>query len=230
MVRSYCKGRFPFQPTLSLREVILMAKVKLNIRSLSTTDKIAKARQIIRALTGNPDFATPQPTLAAITTATNELETAHGDVQTARQTAVAMTSIMHEKEAALEGLLRQLAGYIESVAGDDESKILSAGISVRTATPTTQTPEMPSALSATEGDHEGEIDLSWDTVKGAKSYVIERSPDPPIGTSWTHEAVSLKSSASVSELVSGTRYWFRVAAVMSSGQSGWSDPATKIAP
>jgi hypothetical protein len=67
-----------------------------------------------------------------------------------------MTSIMHEKEAALEGLLRQLVGYIESVAGDDESKILSAGISVRTTTPGTQAPETPSALSATEGDHESE--------------------------------------------------------------------------
>lgn len=207
-----------------------MARVKLNIRSLSTTDKVAKARQIIRALTGNADFATPHPPLAAITTAADELETAHGETQTARQNAVTMTSIMHEKETALEGLLRQLAGYIESVAGDDESKILSAGISVRTATPTTQAPETPSAFSATEGDHEGEIDLSWDTVKGAKSYVIERSPDPPTATSWVHEAVSLKSSSTVGGLASGTRYWFRVAAVMSSGQSGWSDPATKIAP
>jgi len=215
---------------MSIREVILMAKVKLNIRGLSTTDKVAKARQIIKALTGNADFTTPQPTLAAITTAANELETAHGDVQTARQTAVTMTSIMHEKEAALEGLLRQLSGYIESVAGDDESKILSAGISVRTATPATPAPETPSALSATEGDHEGEIDLSWDTVEGVKSFVIERSPDPPTATSWVHEAVSSKSSATVSGLVSGTRYWFRVATVMSSGQSGWSDPATKIAP
>lgn len=84
-------------------------------------------------------------------------------------------------------------------------------------------------VSATEGDHEREIDLSWDTVKGAKSY-IERSPDPPTATSWMHETVSLKSTATVGGLVSGTRYWFRVAAVMSSGQSGWSDPATKIAP
>jgi hypothetical protein len=207
-----------------------MAKVKLNIRGLSTTEKVAKARQIIKALTDNAAFTTPQPPLATIATAANELEAAHGDAQTARQTAVTKTSIMHEKEDALEALLRQLGGYIESVAGDDESKILSAGISIRTTTPVTQTLETPIAPSATEGDHDGEIDLSWDTVKGAKSYVIERSPDPPTATSWVHEAVSLKSSATVSGLVSGTRYWFRVAAVMSSGQSGWSDPGTKIAP
>ena len=117
-----------------------MAKVKLNIRGLSTSEKVAKARQITKALTDNAAFTTPQPTLAAITTSANELETAPGDVQTARQTAVTMTSIMHEKEAALESLLRQLAGYIESVAGDDESKILTTGISIRTTTPATQIP------------------------------------------------------------------------------------------
>jgi hypothetical protein len=44
---------------------------------------------------------------------------------------------------------------------------------------------VPTGLSATAGDHEGEIDLTWDTVKGAKSYVLERSPDPPTANSDT---------------------------------------------
>lgn len=208
-----------------------MPKVKLNIRTLSTTEKVAKARQIVTALTTNPSFTTPQPPLATLTTVADDLETAFNDVQTARQTAVTKTSILHEKEFSLEGLLRQLAAYVESIAGDDEPKILSAGMSVKSATPSVATGVgNPSALSATEGDHAGEIDLSWDTVKSAKSYVVERSPDPPTATSWAHETVSLKSSATVSGLASGTRYWFRVAAVMTSGQSGFSDPATKIAP
>jgi fibronectin type III domain protein len=85
-------------------------------------------------------------------------------------------------------------------------------------------------LGATAGDHDGEIDLSWDTVDGAKSYVIEQSLDPPTVTSWGHAGVSTKSSAAINGLTSGTRYWFRVAAVNANGTSGWSDPATKIAP
>lgn len=140
------------------------------------------------------------------------------------------TSIMHDKESALEGLLRQLAAYIESVAGDNESMILSAGIDVKGPGASQPTGEAPLALSATEGDHDGEIDLSWNAVRGAKSYVIERSPDPPTPSSWVHQSVSSRSSTSVTGLVSGTRYWLRVAAVTSAGQSGFSDPATKIAP
>jgi len=207
-----------------------MAKVRLNLRGLSTSIKAAKARQIVTAMTGNPSFTTPTPALTAVTAAATALETAIDDALMARNTAVTKTAMMHDKEEALELILRQLASYVESIAGDDELMILSAGMEVKAPGVASSTPATPAALSATEGDHEGEIDLSWDPVNGAKTYVIERSPDPPIPASWAHETVSLKSSVSVGGLVSGTRYWFRVASMASNGQSGWSDPATKIAP
>jgi hypothetical protein len=209
-----------------------MSKVKLNIRNLSATELVARARQVGASLTGNPHFANAQPMVAQITAAADAVEAAHADAQAARQAALTKTSILHEKTDALTGVLRQAAGYIESVAGDDESKILSAGAHVKSTAAPASPSEMvaPAGLSASAGDHEGEIDLIWDKVKGAKSYVLERSPDPPTATSWAHEAVSTKSSATVSDLVSGTRYWFRVAAVTSAGQSGWSDPTIKMAP
>ena len=45
-----------------------MAKLKLNLRKLAVPEKIARARQIITALTGNASFATPHPTLGTVTT------------------------------------------------------------------------------------------------------------------------------------------------------------------
>ena len=96
--------------------------------------------------------------------------------------------------------------------------------------PATSGPDVPGDFTATGGDHDGEMDLSWDSVPRAKSYIIEMSVDPPTATSWTHAGVSTKSSFTVTGLTSGTRYWFRVAAVSTGGQSGWSDPAMKIAP
>ena len=207
-----------------------MPKVKLNLQSLSTLEKVAKARQIVSALTGNSSFTTPHPTLAQLTAGADDLETAYSDVQTARQTAQTKNSVMRDKEDGLEKLLKQIAAYIESVGGDDESVVLSAGVEVRSEAKPSGAPTPPTALTATDGDEEGEIDLTWDKVKGAKSYVIERSADPPTATSWGNAAVVLKSSATVNGLTGGTRYWFRVASVLSTGQSGWSDPATKIAP
>lgn len=206
-----------------------MPRVKLNLKGLSALEKIAKARQIVTALTGNASFPTPTPPLTKVTAAADALETAYADTQTARQIAQTKTSIQHDKEDELETLLRQLASYIDSASGDDESAILSTGLDVRGAASAT-VPTAPTALTASDGDMEGEIDLHWDSVKGARSYIIERSEDPNKAASWAHATVAAKSSATVNGLTSGTRYWFRVAAVFSSGQSGWSDPSAKIAP
>jgi Fibronectin type III domain len=207
-----------------------MSRIKLNLSNLSVAQKIAKAKQIVTALTGNPTFPTPSPSLASITAAATALTTADTEVQAARQTAKEKTNARNQKEDALDTLLNQIAAYVESVGGDDQT-ILSAGMDVRgPAVASNDAPGPPQNLTATAGDHEGEIDLSWDKVSGAKSYVIEKSNDPNVSTSWTHAGVSTRSNFTAGDLTSGTRYWFRVAAINNNGQSGWSDPAMKIAP
>jgi hypothetical protein len=208
-----------------------MPKVKLNISRLSIIEKIAKCRQIISAMTGNPIFPSPNPPLTTITAALDAANNAFNAAQAARQEAKAKTSAQNDADDIVSGLMAQLAAHVESVAGGDESKIRSAGMDTKaTATTTTTIPTPPENVSATAGDRDGEIDLSWEAVSGAKSYVIQMSADPVTATSWGHSSVSTKSSQTIDGLTSGTRYWFRVAAVNGVGQSGWSDPAMKIAP
>ena len=127
-------------------------------------------------------------------------------------------------------MLSQLASHVESVAGDDETMIMGAGMDVRSAQTTTTDLAAPESLAASAGDRDGEIDLHWDKVNKARSYVIERSPDPPTATSWSHADIATKSQATIGGLTTGAKYWFRVAAVGTNGQSPWSDPATKVAP
>jgi hypothetical protein len=208
-----------------------MSKIRLNLSKLTIPQKLAKAQQIITALTANAGFPTPSPTLSNITSAMNELKTAADELQTASQTRKEKVSIQSQKEDNLDQLLTQAAAYVESVAGSNEQLILSAGMDVRApAVATTDPPGQPQGLTPTAGDHDGEIDLSWDTVSSAKSYVVDKSGDPVTPSSWSHAGVSTRSNFTADGLTSGTRYWFRVAAVNNNGQSGWSDPATKIAP
>jgi hypothetical protein len=208
-----------------------MSRIKLNFRQLSIPDKIVRARQVVTSLTGNPAFPTPSPAMTVVTAAIDGLETDHAEAQAARQSAKTKTSAQNQSEDVLDKVISQLAAYVDSVGGDNEELIRSAGMDVRAvASAATENPGQPTALSATAGDHEGEIDLAWDTVAGARSYVIEKSADPPTTTSWAQGVVSTKSRATINGLTPGTRYWFRVAAVGTGGQSGWSDPATRIAP
>ena len=193
-----------------------MAKTRLNLGSLTIAEKIAKAQQIVAALTGNASFPTPSPALANITSAANELKTASDDVLVVRQSGKEKTAVQNQKEDALNQLLTQCAAYVESVAGNNEQLILSAGLDMRAAAVSnTDPPNQPQALTATAGDHDGEIDLSWDTVGGAKSCVVEKSGDPVTPTTWSHAGVSTRSNYTADGLTSGTRYWFRVAAVNS---------------
>lgn len=207
-----------------------MAKIKLNLKSLSTVEKIARARQIVTALTGNANFTTPNPPLAQVTAAIDAVEHMYDDVQAARAAAKAKTSELYKHEGTLDRVLTQLAAYVESVGGEDEAKLRSAGMETRTKPAASGDLAAPSDLSASAGDHEGEIDLHWDKVNRARSYVVEQSPDPPSDTSWSNSAVVVKSQATIEGLASGKKFWFRVAAVGPNGQSGWSNPAAKLAP
>ena len=126
-------------------------------------------------------------------------------------------------------MVSQIASYVESVAGANEALINSAGMDTKAPASAPSMPDTPTGLEATIGDHDGQLDLSWDTVAGARSYVIQQSADPPTATSWAHAGTSTKSRSTIDGLNSGIRFWFRVAAVGASGQSGWSDPATKTA-
>jgi hypothetical protein len=208
-----------------------MPKTKLNFRNLSVSAKIAKAKQIVTALTGNPTFPSPNPPLADITAVITQTETKSSERDAAQQLAKTKTTELNAFVDELDGVMSQIAGHVDSVAGNDEAKILSAGFDTRAAaTATSQPPPPPSSLDTTIGDHDGELDASWDTVAGAKSYVIETSEDPPTPTGWKHDGVSTKSKFTIEGLQSGKRYWIRVAAINTADQSGWSDPATKIAP
>jgi len=208
-----------------------MPKLKLNLRKLSVPEKLARAREIIAALTGNPDFPAPKPTLATATTITDDLETAQQEQQAAKRTAEAKTLARNEREDVFDRTFSQLAAHVESVAGDNERLIKSAGMDTRAAAVSSNAPpDAPQSLNITGGDADGEIDLSWEPVDGAKTYQIEQSPDPVTATSWSHADVTTKSKITIDGLKSGTRYWFRVAAVGTNGQGVWSNPVSKIAP
>lgn len=207
-----------------------MAKVKLNFRRLSVPEKVAKARQIATAMSGNARFPNPNPPLAAITAGANSLDDAYTTLQATKQAVKTAATDQTVKEDALDQLVSQIASYVENVAGNDETIITTAGMDAKAPASPSTVPNAPSGLDATSGDRDGEIDLSWNPSANSKSYVVQQSADPNSTTGWTHAGTSTKSSITIDGLTAGTRYWFRVSALGASGQSGWSDPATKIAP
>lgn len=207
-----------------------MPKIKLDLKSLSIPEKIDLARQIVKAMTGNPNFPTPTPTLASVTAASDALHTAHEEALAARQESKNKTAVQSQCDADLEDELSRLSNYVASVSGGDEVLITEAGMSIESPASSSGEVGVTTSLNFRAGDSDGELSLKWEAVERAGSYVVQRSLSAPPAAEWMHEATTLKTQHTVKGLTSGTRYWFRVAAVGPNGQGGWSGPATKIAP
>ncbi len=207
-----------------------MARIRLNLRNLTVTEKLAKGRHIVSSMTNNTRFPAPTPALAEVTAALDELAQANALVQSAKSEIATRVTAQDNATVKVEQILTQLAGYVESIAGKDDTVITSAGMETKASRSTPTLPTTPQAFSATAGEHEGEVDLLWKPVANARSYTIEASLDPATPTGWTHVGIATSGSKTIANLPSGKRYWFRVAAVSAGGQSGWSEHATKVVP
>lgn len=197
---------------------------------MSVPNEIQFARQIVLDMTSNPNFTTPSPALAAIAAAATALETAYNTAQTARQNAKTQTSVSKAKKAALDLLLTQEANYIQNVTAGDKAKIESSGFSVRnTPSPIGDLPA-PTDVEIAPSQSAGTVDINWRGVRGADSYIVERALDSVAPLAWTTAFTTTKSKATVNTMVSGGKYWFRVAGIGAAGQGAWSDAIAKIAP
>lgn len=86
-----------------------MSRIRLNLRSLSITDKIAKGRHIVASLTNNQSFQTPNPPLAEVTAALDELDKAQAAVQAAKSEVATRVLGQDTSETKLNQMLTQLA-------------------------------------------------------------------------------------------------------------------------
>lgn len=205
-----------------------MKKPKLELQNKTDAELNAFAGSVLTGLTGNPHFPSPDPELSELSDAITEFHDAHQDFIVKQSGAKTATALKKQKRKALEGVLNDLAGFVDRKAKGEEAKILSANMPVRDdRTPIGELPP-PANLSATYGDHPGEVDLLWDPVKGTRTYDVEyRLHDGP--SEWARFASVSPSRATVTGLEPGAEYAFRVRAVGAAGPGPWSDEAVKRA-
>jgi hypothetical protein len=207
-----------------------MSYAKLGLDDLTVPAKIQYGRRLIAGITDNPTFfPTPNPTVAALTAETDAMEAAYNEAKAARLTAKTLTQILQDRVGTFDGSVSQLASYVDNTANGDPVIIERSGFSVR-ATPTPVGPlPAPTDVQVEASEHPGHADLRWRTVYGAKAYNIERAEDTTEGT-WKFMGTTTKREASMNSMVSGKKYWHRIAAVGAAGQSAWSEPVSLIAP
>jgi hypothetical protein len=207
-----------------------MSKVKLTLKNIPIAEKIATGRSIVAKISGNPSFPDAQALLAAAIATLDALEAAETKALGSRQQAVSDTLARDTQENQTDTILRQLSEAIERESGGDASKIHSAGLETQAEKAPIGALPAPQHLAVTQGDEDGELSVSCDNVRGARSYVWEVTEDAAGKSGWRGAGVSTKSRHDLQGLTSGVRYHVRVAAIGAAGQSPFSDAIAKVAP
>ncbi len=206
-----------------------MAYAKLGTSELTIPAKALYLRRLAAGVTNNPNIPTPSPTPAELIAEAESLEIGYNEAQAARLASKSKTAELDIQSASADLLVANLASSVDAASKGDAQIIESTGFAVRsTPSPVGELPA-PTDLQVTPSEHSGSADLKWKSARGSVSYTVERAEDSAsldykvIGN-CTQKAVSLNS------MVSGKKYWFRVAAIGSAGQSAWSDPVPLFAP
>jgi hypothetical protein len=208
-----------------------MAKAKLGMDKLTDEQVVSEATNIHTAMTGNANFPTPNPTMAALLTAIN---TAQAKLNTYNAAVTATQTALNDRDAAMAALraaLSLLAAYVDNASGGDATKIASSGMGVRNGPGSIGPIGQVLNLVLVAGVEEGTLAASWPPVRGAICYELQACPDPIVPANWTHKLTAGKASAMVNSFSSGTKQWIRARAIGANNQTGpWSDPAVKTVP
>ncbi len=204
-----------------------MKAIKIGLDGLSALDKVAKSLFIETKLDGNPAFTGSAPFVLLMASARTKLELA---IAAALNGGKDATYAKNQAEDELDEAIVQTAGYVVSVAGGDETLILSAGFEVKKpGGPIGPLPKVAN-LRADLTDKVGEILADWDPMHGAHEFEVHRNDgDPTVEADWKVVAFTTKSKYPDTGLVSGSTHWYRVRARGTAGDSPFSDPARAMA-
>ena len=203
-----------------------MATLVKNIRGLNASQVVSKVHFIEGRMKDNPAFPVPAPSLADIALAREALEAAITAAKDGGRTA---TAIRRARQRELTLLLNQLGGYVSSIAEGNGLAILSSGFEVKRTGQPTGEPEPTRDLQAMISPYKGRVDLRWKPVKDAIAYHIHLSRTEPTDDSgWELAGVSTKASYKLTGLDSAKTYWFRVAAIGTSGMGPLGEMAHSL--
>ncbi len=183
---------------------------------------ITLVQGILKALTGNPTFPTPNPPLSALSGAVSDLQVA----ETAALTrATGTIATRNEKRAALLTLLEVLRAYVQQIADANPenaiSIIESAGLAIRRTTV-----HAPRVFAAKAGTVSGSVKLTAPIAAHRAAYLWQFSTDA--GKTWVDASQTLQSKVTLTGLPAATTVLFRYRSVVKGGAADWSAPISLL--
>ncbi len=199
-------------------------KVSFGFARLSDGDLSAFTENVITQLTGNASFPTPLISVDSLKSALTAYQTAlAASADGGKQSNAAKSAA----RVVLEGLLRQEAAYVQGVAGNDLTMLLSSGFDAAGGKKASAPLDKP-VIDRIENAVTTQLKVRLTTVEHAKAYEVRMSYG---ANGWQAVGVFTQSRRIVlTNLTPGTVYNVQARAVGgSTGYSDWSDPVSHMA-
>jgi len=197
-------------------------RVSLSFTGLSDSDLDEFAGNIVVSLTGNAAFPTPLVPLATLGAAQAAF---HDALLAAAQGGTQLTAVKNEARAALETLLRQEGSYVQAIAGQNLSTLLSSGFEAASTNRASAQLDTPVIVGLDNG-LSTQLILRLQSVANAKSYEVQTKN----GGGWTPAGIFTQARGIVLPgLTPGQTYSVQARAIGgSTGYSDWSDPQSHM--
>jgi hypothetical protein len=201
-------------------------RVSYAFTTLSDNDLIAFVQVVIICLTGSAVFINLPVKLADLSALLAAFQTSVNNM--ALNTNSQLTALRDEAREELLDAFRKTGAYVQSVALNSLSMLLSSGFqNVPTQSPSSPL-DTPTILSV-NNNGTTQVVLRLSPVTNARSYQIQFSADG--GKTWQNGGVYTQARRIVlTNLVPGTTYMIQAQAIGgSTGQSNWSTPVSIMA-
>jgi len=185
-------------------------KAIIDYTGVKDNDLTEVAELVILKMTGNPDFPNPPVTIPDLTIAKSNYASALAIAQDGTKQDTANKNAMR---LILEGMLAQIADYVNDVADGNYGMMVGSGF------PISKVPEpigilpAPEKFIVSEGGDPGQVKIEIGGVDRSTGYIVLYAVNPPPANDaqWMSKTFS-KTSGIITGLTSGTKMVFKAAA------------------
>jgi hypothetical protein len=206
-----------------------MKQVALNLNTMTAIEKASFAFNVGSSLVDHEATFPDQPVTGAdLMDFANAVKQALTDADAAKVAWREMIAAQNDMVATLDGYLRQTAIYVNAVASGSAATIELAGLDVRQPAARIGQLPAPAAVILAPGKSAGTVTLRWRAVKKTRGYIVQYAASPTLPATFPAETSVTRARLDLSGLQSGTRYWFRIAALGTAGPSHWTDVVSVV--
>lgn len=201
-------------------------RVSLGFTSLPDSGDDEFCANVIVKLTNNPAFLNLPVSLATLAT---QRTTFHNTITSSMQGGLAFTAAKDAARTVLDDSLRATAAYVQSIAYQDLTLLLSSGFEAASNNRASSPLATPTILNIDNSATE-KFFLRLQTVNNAAAYQIRLTATGTAGAVPVTVESTNSRNVLVPDLAPGTVYELQSRAIGgSTGYSEWSDPVTKMA-